>query len=688
MPTVDRPESRTWPFLASWALKIVMFSVIAGCGDSNQVLPPPAVAAVQISPIDDAILVGASVTLRASTLDESGAVLEGRAIQWASAEQAVATITAAGVVTAHTEGTATISATSEGKLARVTLQVVRPHPLPVAIELEPARLAAGASVPVLLLVRGTDFSSQSRILLDGVAQPTDFITPTMVRATVDPGLVAGVGTYAIVVETPAPGGGRTTPLTLSVEAAPVPTITELEPRQITAGWPGAFTLTIRGTGFSWASVVRWDGIVRPSTYVSETTLQLQVAPADVATARDVAVTVETPAPGGGTAKATFPVHAIPVARVTVQTPWGGAWTWTRHGVSLVAVATDALGRELSDRRATWAADDESIVRPYATGDRDASAIGVAPGQSAVAATIDGVRAERTVRVLAAPHYDLVFETGTGDNRRIMWWDLTTGAAADRLRTTLVAFSPAPSPDGNFVAFAGVPRGAGANGNVDLYVATRDGATRPLATSDGFDGDPAWSPSGRQVAFTSSRDNGTLNVFVLDVATGTTRRLTATSSTGGPAGSGFAARFPTWSPDGTMIAYSVQDGTGSSLWVMNADGSSKRRLTIPSSADDLEPFWSADGSAIIFSRVFRSPERAQVMSVAPDGTGLTGIDGRNIAVAATPAMSPDGLWLATSAARGDAAGAVYAFSFAFDASPRVVVPMELGGGRLPRWIRRQ
>ena len=41
--------------------------------------------------------------------------------------------------------------------------------------------------------------------------------------------------------------------------APIPTILSLEPHQITACWPGPFTLTITGTGFTPRSSVSWDG---------------------------------------------------------------------------------------------------------------------------------------------------------------------------------------------------------------------------------------------------------------------------------------------------------------------------------------------------------------------------------------------------------------------------------------------
>jgi TolB protein len=153
---------------------------------------------------------------------------------------------------------------------------------------------------------------------------------------------------------------------------------------------------------------------------------------------------------------------------------------------------------------------------------------------------------------------------------------------------MAAFAPSPSPDGSEVAFAGVAKGAGPLGNVELYILRRDGRARPISPSRAYDGDPAWSPDGTRLAFISSRANGALDVFVVELASGAITRLTDADYLGGPAGSGFAARSPAWSPDGASIAYTVQGTTGSPLWIMGADGRDKRQLTAGDVADDFDP----------------------------------------------------------------------------------------------------
>lgn len=636
--------------------------------------------------MDGPLLIGAQQALDATPLSATGVELEDRVLTWSSDNEVVASVSASGVVTARSEGTVGIVASSEGKTARIEIRIVAPNPTPVITALSPATIPAGTIGPIDLDVTGTDFTDDTRLHVDGVEQATQRMSPTTLRVQLGTAMLANAATLNVTATTPAPGGGVSNALALAIAAAPAPTITALEPRQITAGWAGTFTLAITGTGFTSRSVVTWDGGERSARFVNATTLHLTIDPQDVRVARVVPIVVATPAPGGGQASTTFPVHAIPVARVTVQSPWGFAWTWRNHGLPLVAIAEDQRGNELADRVAVWSVANPLIATTGVRGHREAAVYGAAAGETDVEAMVEGVRAQRTVRVHDTPSFDMVYEAGDGDDRHLMLWELSAGGARRRLPTTVAAFSPAPSPDGQEVAFAGVDKGAGPAGNVELYIVTRDGRMRKVSPSDAFDADPAWSPDGRKLAFASTRWSGALDVFVMDLATRNVTRLTD-AGPASPPGSGFGSRAPAWSPDGTQIAYSSQTPNGSQLWVMSANGTSKRQLTNGTDVNDLEPMWSPDGSVIAFAREFRTPPQSRVMTVQPDGSNVTGIDGRVVSVAATPAYSPDGRWLTTSQTRGGGSGAVYAFSIAANAGPRVVVPVELGGGRHARWMRR-
>jgi uncharacterized protein YjdB len=89
------------------------------------VLPVP-VATVTVSLAQSNILPGASTTASAVALDAMGNVLSGRAVTWSSSVSSVATVSATGVVQAVAFGTATITASVEGRIGLATLTVAQP----------------------------------------------------------------------------------------------------------------------------------------------------------------------------------------------------------------------------------------------------------------------------------------------------------------------------------------------------------------------------------------------------------------------------------------------------------------------------------------------------------------------------------------------------------------------------------
>jgi hypothetical protein len=83
---------------------------------------------------------------------------------------------------------------------------------------------------------------------------------------------------------------------------PAPAVSGVSPAFTNAGG-AAFTLTVNGTGFIASSTAYWGVSALTTTYVSATQLTAQVPAADIATAGTNAVTVQTPAPGGGASNA-------------------------------------------------------------------------------------------------------------------------------------------------------------------------------------------------------------------------------------------------------------------------------------------------------------------------------------------------------------------------------------------------
>lgn len=169
---------------------------------------------------------------------------------------------------------------------------------------------------------------------------------------------------------------------------------------------------------------------------------------------------------------------------------------------------------------------------------------------------------------------------------------------------------------------------GIDGNIDIRIVrpSGEGNTR-LTTHPGRDLEPTWSPDGSRIAFRSDRD-GSDDVYVMGADGTGTARLT------NHAGPDYQ---PAWSPDGTRIAFVSERDGNAEIYVMSAGGENVVRLT-NNSARDEQPGWSPDNRKI----VFRSERdgNGEIYAMNADGSAATrltanGSDDNN------PAWSPDG-----------------------------------------------
>lgn len=103
--------------------------------------------------------------------------------------------------------------------------------------------------------------------------------------------------------------------TTTVVNNPVPLISNLSPNRVSPG-SALFTLTVNGTNFVTSSTVRWNSLLRTTTYVSSTRLTASISAADVVAAGNAAVTVVNPTPGGGTSNISNFAIAFPVATIS------------------------------------------------------------------------------------------------------------------------------------------------------------------------------------------------------------------------------------------------------------------------------------------------------------------------------------------------------------------------------------
>jgi subtilisin family serine protease len=117
----------------------------------------------------------------------------------------------------------------------------------------------------------------------------------------------------------------TSPTITVVSNNPVPSIGSLSPSTAAVG-SAAFTLSVNGSGFVNTSTIRWNGAVRPTTFVNSTLLQAAIPASDLTTVGTAQIAVFSPTPGGGTSAALpFTIASgLPGLTVSATNVGGGA----------------------------------------------------------------------------------------------------------------------------------------------------------------------------------------------------------------------------------------------------------------------------------------------------------------------------------------------------------------------------
>jgi TolB protein len=189
--------------------------------------------------------------------------------------------------------------------------------------------------------------------------------------------------------------------------------------------------------------------------------------------------------------------------------------------------------------------------------------------------------------------------------------------------------PAWSPDGEHIAYVVDLFGE----NPAIWVMNADGSERRQLTGASW---PSWSPDGERIVYTVYSGAGEGRLFVMDaggserrrLAGSLIRRLTDTAD----------GEEPAWSPDGERIAFSTNVGMDNAeIFAMDSDGSDRTRLTDIPGNDHWPPTWSPDSSRIAFTSD-GTKGIGEIYVMNADGSGLTKLTD-NPADDAFPAWRP-------------------------------------------------
>jgi Tol biopolymer transport system component len=192
-----------------------------------------------------------------------------------------------------------------------------------------------------------------------------------------------------------------------------------------------------------------------------------------------------------------------------------------------------------------------------------------------------------------------------------------------------------------IAFSG-----GTPHSEDVYVINADGTGRSRVTSDpAADFDPTWSPDGSRIAYRhQTGEDATTDIDVIEADGSGARNLTDNLS--------IADWGPAWSPNLKEIAWNSDGGTPGMFrgFLMHPDGSHVRPLGVDVWVE--YQAWSPDGSKLAFmSQTPEGTDDYEIYVVNADGTNLRrlthsqGPDG-------WPAWSPDGRRILFSSVRDD------------------------------------
>jgi Tol biopolymer transport system component len=220
-----------------------------------------------------------------------------------------------------------------------------------------------------------------------------------------------------------------------------------------------------------------------------------------------------------------------------------------------------------------------------------------------------------------------------------------------------ACQPSWSPDGSQLVFISPCLGRAdffetIYNESSLYIINADGTgLKQLTPAPGSDFEPAWSPDGTRIAFTSVR-GGFRQIYSLDVESLEITLLTNTTSA-------IESSQPSWSPDGTKITYMVKRVGAYQVWSMNEDGQEGVQLTHSGQEIwDYLPSWSPDGRTVFFNQRRPGAFRPWLMQLGYEDLSQEPRRMNFITPIEDVSFSADGYWLAFEGMDGEGNRDIY------------------------------
>ena len=366
-------------------------ATVEGVSGTATVAVVDPVSAVLVTPATATLVVRGTQQLTASARDAKGAALTGRPVVWSSSNAAVATVSAAGVVTGIAAGSANITATVEGIEAVATVTVVQPV---ATVQVSPpqSNLFVGRTLQVTASARDA-----SGAALTGRAVTWSSSDPTVATITAT-GLVTAVAAGSVTITATVEGIEGTASFTIVPLPAGVTGVT-VAPTTVSlfTGRTRTITATVSQPAGAPTATVTYGSAEPTVATVSNTGVITGVA-AGTATITVTATAAGNANVSAATQTATVEVTVEPMPVASVQITPGTTNLIVGGTQQLVATVRDSTGAALTGRVATWSSSNTAVATVNATG----LVTAVSVGSATLTVTVEGARGTALVSVAPLP----------------------------------------------------------------------------------------------------------------------------------------------------------------------------------------------------------------------------------------------------------------------------------------------